>query len=376
MVIFVILSANRKKISFMRKQKLHRILLLRTDRIGDVVLTTPVVSILRNYFPGVQMTFMANSYTKPLLACHRHINHIICYDPKGKHKGLLGHFKLAKEIKKANFDAAIFFYPRPWLALVVRLASIPLRIGHGYRWYSFLFNRRIFEHRKSGHKHELIHNLSLLKPLIGDAATDIRFEFDIPENVLQKRENLFKTKGVRENNYIILHPGNGGSAPNLSLTQYQFIVRHLLKKTKLQIILTGAGEESSFVNEIIEPFKSLNLFNLAGKLTMQMLMAVIADARIFIATSTGPLHIANAFGIPIIGFYCPSKPCAPDRWGPFFQQDWVLTPDVIPCDHCDPGRCPNSNCLEKIPAKSLKEIIDRRINNLQSTSYNESTSNS
>ena len=360
----------------MRKQKLHRILLLRTDRIGDVVLTTPVVSILRNYFPGLQMTFMANSYTKPLLACHRHINYIICYDPKGKHKGLLGHFKLAKEIKKANFDAAIFFYPRPWLALAVRIAGISLRIGYGYRWYSFLFNRRIFAHRKKGRKHELIHNLSLLKPLIGDAATDIRFEFNIPDKVLQKRDDIFTTNGIRENNYIILHPGNGGSAPNLSIAQYQFITRQLLKKTEMQIIFTGNSRESSFVSEIIAPFKPQRLFNLAGNLSLQMLMAVIADARLFIATSTGPLHIANAFGIPIIGFYCPSKPCAPDRWGPFFQQDWVLMPDVIPCDHCDPGRCPNGNCLEKIPGNSLMEIIDRRINNLQSTSYDESASNS
>lgn len=349
----------------MQKQKLHRVLLLRTDRIGDLVLTTPVVSILRNYFSGLQMTFMANSYTKPLLACHRHIDHIICYDPQDKHKGLTGHFKLAKTIKKANFDAAIFFYPRPWLAMAVRLAGIPLRIGYGYRWYSFLFNQRIFEHRKKGNKHELIHNLSLLKPLIGDAATDIRFEFNIPEDVLQMRENLFKTNGIRENNYIILHPGNGGSAPNLSIAQYQFILQYLLKNTELQIIFTGTGEEMLFINEIIMPFKSQRIFNLAGNLSMQMLMAVIADARLFIATSTGPLHIANAFGIPIIGFYCPSKPCAPDRWGPFFQQDWVLMPDVIPCDHCDPNRCPNGNCLEKISNNSLIKIVEQRLKILQ-----------
>ncbi len=345
----------------MQKSKIQRILLLRTDRIGDVVLTTPAVSILRYLFPDLQITFMARRYTEPLLKCHRHIDHIICYEPASKHKGFPGHLKLAREIRKKQFDAAIFFYPRPWLAFVVRMAGIPLRIGYGYRWYSFLFNRRIYQHRKSGNKHELIHNLSLLEPLIDKISSEICFEFDIPKNILLKKNTLLKTKNILNNDYIVLHPGNGGSAPNLSIAQYQFILQQLLKNKKNHIVITGTATELSFIKKIILPFETNRVINLAGQLDIQMLMALISEAKLFISTSTGPLHIANALGTPIIGFYCPSKPCSPDRWGPYFQQEWVLLPNVTPCEHCNPNQCLNGNCLEKISDKSLKEIIDRRL---------------
>lgn len=344
--------------------KLERVLLIRTDRIGDVVLTTPTATMLKSRYPELHISFLARPYTVPLLRQHRHIDQILAYDPQGQHRGLRGHWRLAAQLREQRFDAAILFYPRPALAAAIRLAGIPLRIGNGYRWYAFLLNRRFYEHRKHGDKHELTHNLTFLTPFLNPEEETVRFAFALNGELQGWREQYARESGLTPG-YVIIHPGNGGSAPNLSVRQYQDIARYVLDNCNRQILFTGSAEEQPLIERIAAPLSSPRVLRSAGRLNMSELMAVISGASLFIATSTGPLHIANAFGIPVLAFYCPSDPCSPRRWGPYDQLDWVLTPEVTPCDHCRPARCPNGNCVEKISDRRIRETLARRLGELE-----------
>lgn len=344
------------------KRSLKRILLLRTDRIGDVVLTTPAVTVLRDKFPDIHITFMAREYTRPMLERYRGIDDIFVYDPEKKHHGLSGHWRLAKELRELSYDAAIFFYPRPRLAAAVKVAGIPLRIGNGYKWYGSLFNERIYEHRKRGSKHELEQNLVMLQSLIGEISEEIQFDFQIEESLENWQKNLFKKEGISADYYII-HPGSGGSAPNLSTVQYRTVYHTLLQHSNASVVFTGSAEERRIIDDIIAA-PSDRIFNMAGKFDLVQLMAVVNGARLLIASSTGPIHLANAFRVPVIGFYCPSAPCAPQRWGPYHQLNWVMVPEVAPCTHCSVEKCSNGNCLAKIPDGDITTFIDKRLSEL------------
>ncbi len=342
------------------KHPLERILLIRTDRIGDVILTTPAASILREHFPGLHVTFLARSYTRPLLQHHRHIDDIMVYEPEDRHRGWRGHLKLIAELRAGKFDAAILFYPRPALAAALRLANIPLRIGAGYRWYSFFLNRRIYEHRKRGKKHELEHNLTLLNSLIPQLPENVRFEFEISPEMQEWRMQRLKEMNIA-GDFIILHPGNGGSAPNLSVEQYRRIVRFFLENTAFSILITGAAQESELAAAIAGAFDSPRVIPAAGRFDIEQLMSLIGGAALFLSSSTGPLHIANALNVPVGGFYCPAGPCSPRRWGPYHQLEWVLLPPVTPCAECNIRKCPNGNCLEKVTDQQLNEFLVRRL---------------
>ena len=143
-----------------------RILLIRTDRIGDTILTLPSVTAIRKKYPKAYIAFLSRPYTQPLIEQYSGIDLFLTYDPDGIHKGFKGILKLIKELKEHKFHSAILFYPRIELAFAIFRAKIPIRIGTGYRWYSFFFNNRIFEHSKECKKHESEYNLSLLEPLI------------------------------------------------------------------------------------------------------------------------------------------------------------------------------------------------------------------
>jgi heptosyltransferase-2 len=88
-------------------------------------------------------------------------------------------------------------------------------------------------------------------------------------------------------------------------------------------------------------------------------MSIIAGASFFISNSTGPLHIARAFNIPLLAFYCPAIPCSPERWGPYNQKDSIITPDIIPCKSCNIDKCPYGNCLNLISWSDIQKRLER-----------------
>jgi ADP-heptose:LPS heptosyltransferase len=337
-----------------------RILLLRTDRLGDVVLTSPAASLLHEHLREAHVTFLVRAYTRDLLQLHRHVDEILVYEPEGRHRGISGLRVLVHELREGRFDAALFFYPRPRLALAAWLAGIPLRIGTRYKWYAPLFDTRLPQRRRSGGLHEAEYNLQLLTPLLGSIPETIRFHFEIPDSLRAWRLQWLRTQAIG-NDYVILHPGSGGSAPNLSFSQYRFVASTLLESSTLPLVLTGSAAEHRQVEELRDSLGSPRVRNCAGTLNLVQLAALVEGASFFVSSSTGPLHVANAFGIPLVAFYCPSPPCSPRRWGPYGQLEWVLTPDVVPCAHCKPQRCMHGNCLEKMPASALRAILQRRL---------------
>jgi heptosyltransferase-3 len=344
------------------KKTIKNILLIRTDRIGDVVLTTPAVTLLKNQYPDSKIFFLTRKYTAPLLKHHLFIDEIILYIPDTIHRGLRGIYKLAKELKYQNIDVAFLFYPTPALAFALRVAKIPFRVGSGYRWYSFLFNHRIFEHRSQALKHELEYNLQLIKNFIPQipVPAEINFKFKLDKDLLKKQLNALKTAKI-SSPFIIIHPGNGGSAPNLTINQYVKIIQYILKQDKNRVIVVGNKNESGLLHRIGYHINHPRLFILPGKWDIETYMAVIAKCRLFISSSTGPLHIARALNVPLISFYCPALPYTPNRWGPYNQQDSIILPSIDTPDRCSTKKCPYKNCLEKIEWQTIQKVLDKKL---------------
>ena len=347
------------------KKRIRRILLIRTDRIGDVVLTTPMISLLHQEYPEAKLYFLIREYTAPLLKHHRYLDEIIIYDPNGKHQGIRGHLRLSRILKEQEIDLAFLFYPTFRLALALRFAGIKCRVGMGYRWYSFLLNKRIFEHRKFGLKHELEYNLTLLKNFITDFPTpdQIKFDFQIDETLKNLQCRILRENDLNDG-YLIVHPGSGGSAPNLPPQMFSRIIEYLTGKIKHPIFLVGSESEKPLINEIAKYTKYSPFIKISGDWDLESYMAMIAGSRLFISNSTGPLHIARVFDIPLIAFYCPAIPCSPRRWGPYNRIQSVLQPDIEPCKTGNPRKCPHGNCLESIKWEDIRILLDKRLNEI------------
>ena len=129
--------------------KPENLLIVRTDRIGDVILSLPLAGIIKKHYPECRVTFLVRDYTKELVENHPYIDEVLILNETD---GKVNLKENISAIKQFNFDSSIIVYPTLSTSLVVFLSGIKYRVGTGYRWYSFLFNEKIYEHRKYAEK--------------------------------------------------------------------------------------------------------------------------------------------------------------------------------------------------------------------------------
>ncbi|MFQ6093265.1 MAG: glycosyltransferase family 9 protein [bacterium] len=341
-----------------------RVLVVRTDRIGDVILTLPVVSALKEKFPEATVDMLLSPATCELVAGHPHVNEIVIDDERGDHAGLRGFFHLVRLLRNREYDLAVVVHPTFRLALLLPMAGIPIRIGTGYRWYQFLFNKKFYEHRHDALRHEAEYNLNLLRPL-GLQFSGVRFDLPVPPKAFERIDEMLRSVGVTsEDRLAILHPGSGGTARDWPLYKFSELGERLMKESDIKVVLTGSSDEVDLVSEVSRRMNPRPLMEVC-ELTLKELAALIQRAHLLVINSTGPMHIAAAVGTPVIAFFPPIVPCSPRRWGPYGPNHAVLQPKVPPCTKCTGQRCQFYDCMDLIEVDEVFRAVKAKLNQMQ-----------
>jgi ADP-heptose:LPS heptosyltransferase len=268
-------------------------------------------------------------YTGEIVEGNPYLNELIWYDDGDR---LVPFFRMRAEIRKRRFDAVVIVYPRHRLAWLMALARIPVRVGTGFRIYSFLFNRKVYEHRKDAARHELEYNISLLRQLDCQASDKPRFVISIPDGVRQRAKEILAPAGGKP--VVVVHPGSGGSAREWGAERFGALADELIRGDHVAVFVTGTDAEDAKVNEVIRHTGG-RAISLVGKLSVKELAAVIERAVLFVANSTGPLHIAAAMGTPVIGIYPQHTAMSARRWGPWTERKRVFVPErPVDCMVC------------------------------------------
>lgn len=328
-----------------------RILLVRTDRLGDVILTLPMLAALRSCFPDAYIAMLLRRYTGEIVVGNPHVNELIWYDDGADYLPLR---TMRRILRVERFDIVIVGYPTLRLAWLMFTSGIPIRVATGYRYYSFLFNRRVFEHRKDAKRHEVEYNLNLLKQVGCEAVDRPAFFLHIPEDVERNVEELLAALGVeRGMERLIVHPGSGGSAREWPARSFGEVAARISKGRNMQVIVTGAAGEEAKVDEVLKE-NSPRAVSVAGKLGVKELAALLRSASLFLGNSTGPIHIAAAVGTPVVGLYPQIVPMSPRRWGPYTTRKRVLVPaKPIDCKDCLRRSGEPCLCMASIPVEDV-----------------------
>ncbi|MCX7954643.1 MAG: glycosyltransferase family 9 protein [Bacteroidales bacterium] len=329
--------------------KYKRVIISRTDSIGDVVLTLPLVGYLKKKINNVEIIFLGSSYTRPLLECCENVDKIIEWD---KIKELPFKRRIVF-FKNLHANVIIHVYPKFSISLISMIAGINYRIGTSHRWYHLLFcNKLINLGRKNSTLHEAQLNIMLVKNIIPD--------FRLPELTILPEYYGIKVKNKSNNSIkqyidihkfnLIIHPKSKGSAREWGLHNYSKLVK-LLPANLFNIIITGTEKEASQM----EYFLKVNFNKVkdtTGKLSLTELIELIGYSDALLACSTGPLHIAAALGKLSIGLYSPIKPLYPQRWAPIGKNTKVY------CKNIECNKCKNSDYCECIQSIAPEEIAN------------------
>lgn len=329
------------------------LLLIRSDRIGDVILSLPLAEIIKKHYPDCKVTFLLREYTKDLTQSNPFIDEILVLK---ENDGDIDIKYSLKMLKDKNFDTCITVYPTLKIAWLVFRTGIKNRIGTGYRWYSFLFNRKVYEHRKHADKHELEYNVNLLKEIgIDETITkdNVHFFIDVDKSADAKVNRiLFDNQIDTKKPIVIVHPGSGGSAVDLPVEKFKQLVEFLVN-SNIQVLVTGSESEKAFCENLVinSPVK-----NFAGNFSLKELVALINKADVFVSNSTGPIHIAAALDKYSIGFYPNLTACLPKRWGPYSNKSKIYMPENN-CEDCRNNRCTKTECMNSINIEKVHSDI-------------------
>ncbi len=335
-----------------------RFLLIRPDRVGDVVLMTPLIRAIRETYPASYIAALVRPYTEAVLQGNPHLDRVIADDETGEDRGWRGFASLVSVLRKEHFRVSLMLLPTRRHALMTLLAGIPLRIGVGRKPYEVLTGSKpVGRNRDHPVRHEADYCMDLGR------AVGVECANPIPEIFLdrQERESGLRRIGVsaREVGPLIgIHPGSGHSSPNWDASRYASLAAGLVRDPNARIVVTGRDSEIE-IARAIENRVGRGVINLAGRLSLRELMEVIASYDVMVSSSTGPMHLAAALGVPCVSLFCPRTACCPGRWGPLGPGHRVLLPppDSDRCAHCGPVRDPGCTLQEITLEDALEAVI-------------------
>lgn len=329
----------------------QRIIISRTDSIGDVVLTLPVAGALKHHFPDCRVIFLGSSYTKDIVECCPFVDefadwHFITQLPVDKQ---------IDYIKSLNADTILHVFPRKEIAKLAKRAGIPNRIGTSHRTFHWLTcNQLINLSRRKSDLHEAQLNLKLLAPLgltsIGGTLQDVQRYLALTPQA-KEFEALKLLKPDRYN--VIFHPKSNGSGREWGIENFQRLLE-ILPKEQYRIFICGTQKEEKLMGGLAQ-IEAENVVQMCGQLNLAEYVSFIAAADALIASGTGPLHVAAAVGTNAIGIYPPMHPIHPGRWSPIGKKVKVLCADKE-CEAC--RKTEDCACMKAIKPEAVREYLD------------------
>jgi heptosyltransferase-2 len=320
--------------------------LVRPDGIGDEILCLPVATALRRLMPQAKVTFLSSAYAAPLLDHHPDLDAVWT---------VTGYEALSELIAlfRRDVDAAVFLKPFRRLMWAAFLARVPIRVATGYRWYSLLANRRVYQHRKDFSRHETSYNVDMLKGLGLNPGVPSAPGLVVTDEERRRAKDRLQAVRIPR---VVLHPG-GFAARRWRVEHYRELAERL-QQGGMGVVVTGSQPEGrQFQEEVLHrsPLPD-GVLNLMGQLSVRELMAVIAESHAVVSGATGPAHIAAACGVPNVSLFDPRRNNLPTRWQPL-GKGVVLRPEVPTCEKCVYEACPYWDCLDRLTVETVAQQV-------------------
>ncbi|MCM2282861.1 MAG: glycosyltransferase family 9 protein [Bdellovibrionaceae bacterium] len=334
--------------------KFGHVLLVRLDRIGDLVLTLPVDESLRKIDPHAEMQWWIPKglgFVSAAASPRRDVREIDVRWNWIRFRALLADLKLHRP------RMAIVFHAPWWISLLLFLAKVPVRAGPRSQWHQYLFfNRRIRQKRSDAKYHELEYNFQLTEGALRLGRGWLpraHLHLQAPTN-----DDLHRF-GLEKQGYVVVHPGMGGSALNWPLPMYAQLISKLTEDTR--VVITGTRSDEPYLKPIRDMLgDNPRVTWLDGILKGQELIMILQNAKAVVAPSTGVLHLAASAGAPTVGLFSPVHVQSATRWGPRGECVTTLSPNVkCPAKFkCLGQRCPHFDCMQRVTVDSVTHAIE------------------
>lgn len=324
-----------------------KILIRVPNWIGDSILTLPAIESIKLNFPEDQLWVAAQDWVKDLFASSNLAEGII---PLPKSKDLKSLQGSAQKLKSESFDTGILLTNSFASAFLFYLAKIPKRWGYATDGRGVLLTKPVRLKDEGSPRHQVHYYLDLLSGLgLKPLSREIKL-FLLPGEKEAARERLLSLGLDFNRPLVILSPGASyGPAKRWPASRFAELADLFEKRKNAEILIVGSAYEAE-IAESIRSSREKKPAILAGQTTLPQLLGLISQATLFISNDSGPMHLANALRVPVVGIFGPTDP---EVTGPFEQPSRVVKKDV-PCWPCAYRKCPyDHRCMMNIAAEEV-----------------------
>ena len=291
-----------------------KILILKFRNIGDVLLITPLLSNLKQYYPDFQIDVTVNKGTEPMISLNPNVSNIIIYDRDlikslSVVKKMLQEIKFLLDFRKEHYDLVINLTEGDRGTQIAWLSGSPIRIG--YKNKNWIFKNAFTHHLpKQAFRHTLETNLDPLRILdipINNKKVEIFFD--------KNDEGFIDDKLLKIDQFIHIHPVSRWLFKCIADQTMAKIIDYCEMELNTKVIITAAPVQAELdkVDSILSLCQS-NPINLSGELSLKQTATLNKKAKLFIGVDTAIMHMSAANDIPVFAFFGPS---GTDHWGPW-----------------------------------------------------------
>jgi len=332
-----------------------RILIFNVNWLGDVLFSTAAIRNIRYNFPDSFIACIVPSRCYHVLKGNPHLDEIIIFDEKDRHKGLPVKLSFIKFLKHKKFDMAFLLHRSFTRALICRLAGIPQRIGYYTKKRSFLLTKQIMPPLKDS-LHRIDYYLNIIEKT-GLKIEDRFTEFIVNEEDLNFAADFLKKNEVNEKDFLVaINPGGNWSLKRWPKEYWATLAGSLINEFGAKVVITGSFQDAALAKKIQELMKE-KVIIACGVFNLKQFGALCKRLDLFITADTAPLHIANAVNTRrIIALFGPTSPAIT---GPYPVKNVVILSGSVDCKiPCYEARCKDNRCMKTI----FPEIVLEQVN--------------
>jgi heptosyltransferase-1 len=328
-----------------------RVLIVKPSAIGDVVHALPVLKLLKDRWPAAKFSWLVTPACSGILDGHPLLHEVIRFDRKTygrnwwKPSGLGSLLQFAADLRSRRFDIAIDLqglFRSGWLTFQ---SGAPVRIGlSDAREMSTLFYTRRIAVPRGENVHAIDRYLRVAESLgAGRGAVDFPFADTVGDHAFIAERTPSR--------YALMFPGTNWPTKRWPVEKFSELAKQLRERFNLPSVVGGGPEEQELAGQIP------GTLNLAGKTTLNQLVALIRRAELVVSNDSGPMHIAAALGKPLVA---PFGPTNPFRTGPYERLDSVIKLEIV-CSPCYSRTCSHQSCLQNLDVAPVLEMAEEQM---------------
>jgi ADP-heptose:LPS heptosyltransferase len=323
------------------------------DRVGDVVMITPMLREIKKNFPDSFLATLTKENTANILTNNPYVDEILTDDLSKK-----SFWKVVKQLRERHFTDGLMAMPTERAAYQMMLAGIKTRVGEGHKLYEIISGTRsIDRHNYIPLKHETDYCMDTARK-IGLKSENRELEIFVTDEEKKEAQAYLNKFGVENTDYkIMLHTGSLGSSPNWSEDKYLLLLKEMINLPiqNLKIFLTAIEMSDKFLKDA-GALNDKRIINISGKWgDLRPFIKIISVMDLFTSNSTGPLHIADALNLKCIGINCHRPMNSSKYWGILNNHSLNIE---VSGEYCDKNCSPDKEVCNFENGISVEQVIN------------------